>query len=452
MKIVVLDGYSANPGDLSWDPMDIDSAVFRLGAMADTVVTLRLAPVLLNAVVQWLTSNPFVAPTVPDEQRALELLEREQVTNRVMLRTNARGLLVSTNYLEQFRTAHERELDAAIAPLVEAGLDHEAGNLGAKLVEHLASTGELPDEWQRTDKGSLKADKTAMALLDNHPLVQAQQTVAELRKVSTYLDQIREFASVTGRVHPQVGILGASKTGRMSMTNPALQQFPGPARGILVPDEGTSWTSIDWSSIEPVVVANCAGDHEFLRGFNDHGADLYAPIVEQAHVDRKTAKVVLLASMYGQGRAKLAATLGVNEDTAREIRERVFSAMPKTNDFLNNLRQLGASKRVVMTADGRLLPIPTDRMGNVAGYKATNYFTQGSAYSVLSETINTIHREGLADAVKLAMHDELVVDSSAAHDIQRIMSTPPAWLEEFSGARVVLRTDANQLQNRWHYV
>lgn len=294
-----------------------------------------------------------------------------------------------------------------------------------------------------------------MALLGGHPLVAAQQKVAELTKITGYLTKVAAYAEVTGRVHPQVGVLGASATGRMAYSEPELQQFPAAARGILVPDnpgEGKGWVSIDWSSIEPVVVANAAGDHEFLAGFNEHGADLYAPIVEQAGVTRKVAKVVLLAAMYGQGRALLASTLGVTEDEAAATQAKVFEAMPKTRQFLDGLRTTGDSYGMTMTADGRLLPVPTDVQGRVMGYKATNYFTQGSCASVLSESINAIHRAGLADHVQLAMHDELIVNAEAAEDVRRIMETPPAWLESFCGNKVILRTDSNPLPDRWAYV
>lgn len=437
-----------------WEVMDIDAPVYRLGAMADTVVTLRLAPVLLDAVVRWLTSNPFVHPAMTADE-AYALHEREQVTNRVMLATSARGLKVDTEYLNKYTADHEAARDKATEALTDAGLDPEAGNLGATLVAHLDDRGELPSDWPRTDTGKLKADKKAMSKIADHPLVEAQQQVAQLAKVSGYLTKVSEYAAVTGRVHPQVGVLGASATGRMSYREPELQQFPHDARGILVPDnpgEGKGWVSIDWSSIEPVVVANSAGDREFLAGFNDHGADLYEPIVKQAGVTRKVAKVVLLAAMYGQGRALLASNLGVDVDEAAVIQDKVFEAMPATKRFLDALRTMGEKHGVIMTADKRLLPIPRDKQGRVQSYKSTNYFCQGSAASVLSETINAVHRAGLSHHLQLAMHDELIVDAEAAEAVQQIMTTPPEWFEEFCGHPVVLRTDSNSMPTRWKVV
>lgn len=448
-----------------WENMDIDQPVYRLGALADTVATLRLGPAIREAVVDHLTSSPYAHVSVSsalarapklDRAGALGLLEREQTTNRVMLRTSARGLLVDQDYLGEYRAGHEAALGEARGVLEDAGLDPDSGALGRELLELLQSRGVLPSDWPRTATGGLEADKKTMAGLAGVPgageLARAHRRVSDLRKVSGYLEKVQAYASVTGRVHPQVAVLGASATGRMAYREPELQQFSADARPILIPDPGHEWVSLDWSSIEPVVVANAAGDREFLAGFNDHGADLYAPIVKQAGVTRKVAKVVLLAAMYGQGRRLLASNLGVSEDEAQRIQGRVFAAMPKTRRFLDALRMEADQHGCTVTADGRVLPVPRDPSGRVMGYKATNYFTQGVAYSVLSSTICRLERLGLGDAIALAIHDELVVDAQAQGEVQKVMETAPDWLTEFAGRRVVLRTDANPLPGHWAYV
>jgi len=92
-------GYSTQRD--GWENMDVDQPVYRLGAMADTVATLRLGPVLAEAVVRHLTSSPFkdadvtsplaVAPVL-DQAGALGILERGQTVERVLLRRTARGI------------------------------------------------------------------------------------------------------------------------------------------------------------------------------------------------------------------------------------------------------------------------------------------------------------------------------------------------------------------------
>lgn len=432
---------------------DIDLPVYRLGAMADTVVTLRLGPALYDRTVEWLTSSPFQGPTVPDKARAAYLIDREQQVNRVMLRRSARGLLVDTEYLASYteETAKARE---EAANLIRTEVGEEAVGRGDLIVAHLDAGGLLPDSWPRTPTGRLKADKSAFKELD-HPLVAAHRVVADTDHVLDYLTKVDAMASLTGRVHPQVSILGASTTGRMSYSFPEVQQFPAEARPILVPDtpgEGRGWYSIDFKAIEPVVMANCAGDTDFLYGFNHEGADLYAPIVKYAEIDRKTAKVVLLAAMYGQGIKLLSANLGVTENEARDIQQRVFKAMPPTAKFMDNIRYTAEAYGCIMTADGRRLPVPTDPAGKVMAYKGVNYFCQGTAYSVLAESIVAMDNAGISDHIQLAIHDELVVSTEVLEETKAIMSTSPAWLDMFAGHPATIRVDDNQLPNSWLYV
>ena len=429
---------------------DIDLPVYRLGAMADTVVTLRLGPALYARTVEWLTSSPFQGPTVPDKARASYLIDREQQVNRVMLRRSARGLLVDTEYLASYteETAKARE---EAADLIRTKVNEEAVGRGDLIVAHLDAHGLLPDSWPRTPTGRLKADKAAFKELD-HPLVTAHRTVADTDHVLDYLTKVDAMASLTGRVHPQVSVLGASTTGRMSYSFPELQQFPAEARPILVPDPGTEWLSVDYKAIEPVVMANCAGDTDFLYGFNHEGDDLYAPIVKYAEIDRKTAKVVLLAAMYGQGIKLLSANLGVTENEARDIQQRVFKAMPPTAKFMDNIRYTAEAYGCIMTADGRRMPVPTDPAGKVMAYKGVNYFCQGTAYSVLAESIVAMDNAGIGDSIMLAIHDELVVDNAVAEEAKAIMSTSPAWLDLFAGHPATIRVDDNLMAKSWLYV
>lgn len=429
---------------------DIDLPVYRLGAMADTVVTLRLGPALYTRTVEWLTSSPFQGPTVPDKARATYLIDREQQVNRVMLRRSARGLLVDTEYLASYteETAKARE---EAANLIRTEVSEEAVGRGDLVVAHLDAGGLLPGTWPRTPTGRLKADKAAFKELD-HPLVAAHRTVADTDHVLDYLTKVDAMASLTGRVHPQVSVLGASTTGRMSVSTPEYQQFPAEARPILIPDPGTTWLSVDYKAIEPVVMANCAGDTDFLHGFNHEGADLYAPIVKYAEIDRKTAKVVLLAATYGQGIKSLSANLGVSEAEARDIQQRVFKAMTPTAKFMDNIRYTAEAYGSIMTADGRRMPVPTDPAGKVMAYKGVNYFCQGTAYSVLAESIVAMDNAGIGDSIMLAIHDELVVDNDVAEEAKSIMTTSPAWLDMFAGHPATIRVDDNLMSESWLYV
>lgn len=441
-----------------WRLMDIDRPIYRLGAMADTVATLRLwNQIKADAWSTLVEGHPFTDYGV-DSAGALALMAREQRVNHIMVHRSAVGLGVDTEYLTAYEDKHSRELTAAKDAVVQAGLDPEAGNLGFLLVTEIEKRGELPADWPRTPGGQLRATKDDLPNLD-HPLAVSVRKVDELTKVTGYLTKVQDMVKVTGRCHPQVTILGASATGRMSYSWPELQQFPADARPIIVSQEGL--TSVDWSQIEPVVMANCAQDAEFLAPF-EAGGDLYKAIQEAAGVPRKVAKVLLLAAMYGQGTASMARDLSkpdalgrnVSKAEAQTWRDGMFKAMPKTRGFIDQLRNIGEQHGKIITADGRILTVPKDpKTGQRLAYKAVNYFCQGSAYSVLADTLIRLDDAGLSESIHLALHDELVVDTAAAEAVAEVMRTPPEFLLKWTGGRVpVFKTDTNDMGTAWAYV
>lgn len=423
-----------------FEGLDIGSPIYRFGAMADTVATLQLEPVLRQLALDWTLDHPFSTHGATTRDAAVATLEKQERVNRVMLRISARGLAVDMDYLDRYREQVEAERQKHLAALAAVGLEGGSGK-GGKMVDYLDSIGELPDAWPRTPTGKLKATKELLEGLD-HPLAHAQRQLAVSDKVTGYLEKVARQAAVTGRCHPQVGVLGASATGRMSYGVPELQQFPADARPI-IGDDGQGLTSLDWSQIEPVTMANMAGDTAFLEPF-EGGADLYEPIQRAAGIDRPTAKVVLLAAMYGQGIPKLARTIGHTEESAAQIRRQMFAAMPRCGKWMSRVVDIAAQHRRIITAGGRILSVDPG-----FEYKAVNYCIQGSAYDVLAHTIVTLDERGLADHLHLAMHDEVVVDSEIAFEAERIMRTPPPFLEAWAGRTPVLRTDRADMGHSW---
>jgi DNA polymerase I len=429
--------------------VDLDSPGFAMGNAVDAIVTARLLPRIREAAFnQLVRGHPFTRNGVTGTEAA-ELVEREQHLNRMMLRRSVRGLRVDLEFLDRYREQTGIELSRAESTLHVAGIRPGNGN---DLVKVLDAAGALPSDHPRTPTGR---PSTVAAVLErlNHPLSHAFVTAKQIAKVQDdYLQKVVDL-SENDMIHPTVSFLAAT-TGRMSVGDPPLQQFPGPARGIILADRGDSLVSLDWAQIEPVTIANIAGETSLLAGYEDGSSDLYTSLAKFAGLIRKTAKVTLLAQLYGEGLAKLAGDLGVPVETAQEIKTQIFTSMPKVAALVDRLREVGAQHRKVFTLSGRILPIPMGkgfdgRPPSVAVHKAVNYFVQGSAYDLLAETMMAIEEAGFGDAVYLAMHDELVVSKGAADDVRKIMETPPERLCRLARRTPVLRTDRADLGERW---
>lgn len=463
---------------------DLDRPAYRWDAASDGVATARLKDVVRRAALLRITTgHPFSTYGVQGEE-AERLVDREQVINRMMLARTIRGFRWDPEYLDSYRDAKAADMARWESELER----HEIRPaVATDLTAYLERIGELPEDWPRTATGQLSGAKDHLESLD-HPLAKtflAHKTAQKTEK--DYLSKVSSLADANGRIHPVVNILGAAATGRMSYGEPPLQQFDAAARGILLFDQGDSGTSIDWSQIEPVTAANIAGDERVLARYEDDTLpakerDAYLGIADFAGISRAHAKVVLLAQMYGEGLLKLARDLGLitsaeaalirvhadehdmyQSDAAKalgitgfsqavKVRDMVFEAMPSTARLIKKLKDIGREHRVVFTLSGRILPIPMASYRGQWGpmtHKAVNYFVQGSAYDLLAETLVRIKEAGLGPAVYLAMHDELVVSTEAAHDIERIMQTPPERLVWMAKRVPVLRTDRADLGERW---
>lgn len=429
---------------------DVHMPQYRFGAMADTLVTLRLAHPLFEAAVSRQLDHPFSKYGCTERSAAVELVLRAQEANRVLLRRAAQGYEIDLDYLDSYVDRVEAQRQRSTRTLSDAGL---RPGVGMDIVKYLEAEGHLPADWPRTKPsptrpdGTLKTDKDTMEeFLPSHPLADAHRVIAETTKILGYMEKAAARSRITGRLHPQWEILGASATGRMSASEPELQQFSAEARPIIVHPPGL--TSIDWSSIEPALLGWMSQDWDFIDPF-EAGADIYEPIGRTTGKPRKTNKVVVLAGMYGQGRAKLARSLGIDLEAALQLQRQMRTAMPKASRFMGRIKQVGDDYGLTITAAGRVLTIPCFQ-GQYAGYKAVNYMFQGSCADLIYDAIINAEREGIGDAIMLPMHDEIVCDSAAAADIQRLMSTPPDCLLRWTDGRVpVIRTDSQDIGTHW---
>lgn len=449
---------------------DIDSPGYLAEALRDAVTTARLLEPVRAAAWRRIVDNPFHGHggLTADDPHAAHLLDREQIVNRVFLRAGLRGLEGDPEYLDRYREVHDREIDTAAAALTAQGLRPGNGN---DLAKRLLDLGALPHGYPWTKGGERTAPRpsTAKDELEKvpHPLVTAHLTYAELVHVrDDYLAKAGDALAVAGtvrallpwsamtdRIRPAANILGADATGRMSYSGdfPA-HQIPGAARGVVTFDQPHS--SVDWAQVEPVLLANVAGDVPMLEGYEQRGEKLYDAVADAAGVAYAEAKVIILAAMYGEGLASSARKLGIDYAEAQNLRARVFDPLPRSRRFLAALKRTGGELGRVVTTAGRVLDVPwypaKDGMeAGYAGYKAQNYYVQGSAYDELAETVVRADREGYGDAITMAHHDELVVLTEAADHFVRIMADPSPRLRLWSGRTPVLRTDRADLGRRW---
>jgi len=200
-----------------------------------------------------------------------------------------------------------------------------------------------------------------------------------------------------------------------------------------------------------VLAANLFGEHDLLAHF-EAGGDIYQPVADAVGVERPVAKVVLLAQIYGQGALGLATRLGRSEDETRDLITGVNAYLGNIAKAVRVIRNAGDVYGKVQTVGGRIIPLDHDpRAGNnrFFGYRGVNYVVQGGAYDLLADVVHRAAKAGLGDAIRIAVHDELVVASDAADDIEQLMLTPADFFVEAARRTPVLRVGRTELGTHW---
>lgn len=495
--------------DRWYQEADLEIPAYRFMAASDAITTARLRPAVRAAALERITTgHPFSVYGVKGDE-AEYLVDREQITNRIHLERSCIGYLVDPEYLDWYRANAAKDLHRWAAELEAEGITPDKN---ASLMAWLEERKLIPANYPVTPKTKEPSGAKDNVKKLNHPVAKKFIAHKELLHLDRdYLSKAMENADDNGRIHPVYNILGAG-TGRESISGDApLHQFSGLARGIILADnweeakkyrlhdvvdangDACSCTcvtpkglvSIDWSQIEPVIAANIAGDTQAIE-YYESGHKFYNAITAATGVSYKAAKVTLLAQLYGEGLFKLSQDLGVSMQEAAQIRDLVWKALPKTQELAGRggkLQTIANQYEQIFTLSGRIVPVPAgwwpcwecDGAGflpadnepddpdnvtcwrcdgkkteyKVAVHKGVNYFVQGGAYDVLAETQVQLWKSGLHKALYLTMHDECVVDAEAAHDIRRIMETPPDRLVMMAKRTPKLRTDMAHMGERW---
>jgi DNA polymerase-1 len=193
--------------------------------------------------------------------------------------------------------------------------------------------------------GLYSTDKANMEMwLNKHPLVEAILEYRNLSKLmGTYLEGLTKRIGPDGRIRTRFNQI--LTTGRLSSSNPNLQNIPKPEkdtfglRELFVAGEGKKLVVADYSQIELRVLAHISKDPTFIKAFTDN-EDLHAyaakmlfdlpePLseVKEKHKEQRSiGKTFNFAMVYGAGVKKLASSAKVDERKAKELRDKYMNA------------------------------------------------------------------------------------------------------------------------------
>ncbi|GAB7187113.1 hypothetical protein ATKI12_6944 [Kitasatospora sp. Ki12] len=395
-----------------WAHIGLTNEKYLTYAGADVILTSFLVPELEKRLGE-LSVNPQLVPF--EHQLAFICAQIER-----------RGMRINRGYAERLsgRLADQSAQFANEA----AGYGVANVNSTKQLSEALLGMGEVIPE--RTASGAVQVDKTVLMRLADvdkdwqpigsragNPLAMAvlrSKRAAKWRL--SYTDAMLAKADADDRVHPKIGSLIA-RTARMSLSDPPFHQLPSgdwSVRGCVEADEGRRMISVDYSSVEPRVMAALSEDPVMTAAIL-RGADLHNLTAESVFGSgftpgqRKVAKVVQLGVAYGGGAKTIATQTGLTLGAAQEALKGYKRTYPTLARYIRSLqRQVTRDGYTLYTPSGRRLVFDRD-----AAYASFNGEIQSTARDVFAQGMLEIHDRGLTPYVLAPIHDEIVADAPA---------------------------------------
>ncbi|HEU5254142.1 MAG TPA: DNA polymerase I [Solirubrobacterales bacterium] len=288
---------------------------------------------------------------------------------------------------------------------------------------------------KRRGKTGFSTDARVLAQIrGEHPIVEKIEQWRELTKLkNTYLDSLPELIDPeTGRVHTTFNQT-ATTTGRLSSTNPNLQNIPirteigRPVRACFVAEEGAQLLSADYSQVELRVLAHVA-DEEVLKEVFREGEDVHAATaaevfeIERDEVDvgqRSKAKMVNFGIVYGLTGFGLADRLNIPRKEGEEFVSRYLERFPAVRAFREQVIERAQEEGFVTTLMGRRRAIPELRSGNpntrrLGERLAVNTVIQGTAADIIKVAMvrcqRALREAGGETRLVLQIHDELLFE------------------------------------------
>ncbi len=446
---------------VTFDHVPIDKATAYAAEDAD--VTLRL----------WHVLKPRLA--AKKLVRVYERLERPLVP--VLARMEERGISIDRQILSRL----SGELAQGAARLEDEiyQLAGERFTIGSpkQLGDILFGKMGLPGASKtKTGQWSTSAQVLEDLAAAGHDLPRRIVDWRQLTKLkSTYTDALPGFVHPeTHRVHTSFA-LAATTTGRLSSSEPNLQNIPirtsegRKIRTAFVSTPGHKLISADYSQIELRVLAHVADIPQLRQAFAE-GIDIHAmtasemfgvPVEGMPSEIRRRAKAINFGIIYGISAFGLANQLSIERSEAGDYIKRYFERFPGIRDYMDATKAFARANGYVETIFGRRAHYPDIRSSNPSmrafnERAAINAPIQGSAADIIRRAMvkmePALAEAGLAERCRmlLQVHDELIFEVED-EDIDRAIPVIVATMENAAmpalDMRVPLKVDARAAQN-----
>jgi len=336
----------------------------------------------------------------------------------------------------------------------------EAGTLvrptGKKISEFFFDNLKLPPLKLSEETGVPSLDKETLKMWAATGSEHAQKLLEWRQTIDM---RTRYVANLENLVHKKTGRLHTTfnqhivKTGRLSSSDPNLQNQPPEVRKVFVASKGKRLLVMDYGQVEWRITAYLSGDvrmtKDIQEGKDAHAATAaamfevpYEDVIAAKKVEdeellterqvqllrlRSLAKTLNFGILYGEGPHKLSQQLGITVDEAKSLLRKFRETYPELHKYFRDTINLATEMGYCQTLLGRPRQLPNLGSANRARAasderRAKNSPIQGSAADIIKAAMVNLWRNKYFTSgqatILLQVHDELVIeiDEELEHD------------------------------------
>ncbi|MBD2212045.1 DNA polymerase I [Nostoc linckia FACHB-104] len=380
-------------------------------------------------------------------------LEVEQPLEEVLAEMEYTGIRIDSAYLKEL--SQQLEIDLAKWEEQATEIAGEKFNLGSPkqlsyiLFEKLG----LSTKYSRKIQTGYSTDAATLEKLqENYPENGFLEAIIEYRTLSklksTYVDALPALVSEkTHRVHTDFN-QAATSTGRLSSSNPNLQNIPirtafsRQIRKAFLPESSWLMVAADYSQIELRILAHLSQEPVLVQAYQQN-EDIHTVtarlVFEKEDVtsdERRLAKTINFGVIYGMGSLKFARSTGVDKANANEFIKRFNERYAQVFTYLERVKKEAIAQGYVETILGRRRyveftsnslrklkgsnpeEIDLSKLKNLGAYdagllrSAANAPIQGSSADIIKIAMVKLHEilSKYQARLLLQVHDELVFE------------------------------------------
>ena len=445
-----------NLTDIAWDYLNDTIGAQSIDNQRAVGLILKLKPQLEKQLRSKSLSNLFTDVEMP----LIEVLADMELS----------GIKLDSKILEQLSKDLEKRLIKLIDNIYEMSGCQFNINSPKQLRDVLFERLKLPVV-KKSKSGPSTDEEVLRNLADKHRLPALLLEYRQLMKLkTTYIDTLPGLVnSKTGKIHTSFNQT-ATETGRLSSTNPNLQNIPIKTdigrqvrRAIIAYSKEHYLLSCDYSQIELRILAHLSKDKNLISAFKEDKdihkatASLIYGLDESNITDsmREVAKRVNFGIIYGLTSYGLSRDLGISLEEAQGFIDAYFLRYPKVKEYIQEQIKRAQTEGFVTTILGRRRYLAginnkNQAIQQFAQRQAVNTPIQGSASDLIKlamiQIYHQISKRNLGAKMILQVHDELVFDVPG-QDLNELIDLAKDRMENVLKLEVPIRVDIKKGKN-----